>query len=117
VQVVPLDAETSRLARAWAAAACDGLPAVLRLDAASREIWLESPRGTSLAAGLEPLGSREAALVRSALERLHAQGVAHGAVDRAHLFSHEGTIVLAFDADSARGANAPDDLKALAGLA
>ncbi|MEM6791284.1 MAG: protein kinase [Myxococcota bacterium] len=95
------------------------LPTVLRTDASTGEIWVEVPPGRPLSHGLSlPPGAREALV--AALEALHREGFAHGAVDPDHVFLHAGQAQLAYGdpkgVDDDAGGSPEEDLAGLAAL-
>lgn len=88
------------------------LPTVLRVDPEARTIWVDVPKGRPLSQGLS-LPPTERASLAMALEALHAEGHAHGAVDPTHVFMHAGRARLAYGL----GVGSPDaDRVALAAL-
>ena len=94
--VVLLDLDARTLARVAAFARADhpALQSVLRVDRETGFMWLASPRGTPLEGKLAEAQSR---VLREAIDRLHAAGETHGAVDRAHVHvDASGEVVLAF---------------------
>ncbi|MBX3225138.1 MAG: protein kinase [Labilithrix sp.] len=91
---VPLDPPTLARASAFARADHPALQVVLRVDRATRAIWLAVPRGAPIAARPTP---EQAATLREALDRLHQLGEVHGAIDAEHVFVDEsGAVTLAF---------------------
>ena len=111
-RVVSIDLNAHTMARASAFARADHpvLQAVLRVDRASKSIWLAAPRGTPLAA---PATREQIAVLREALDRLHETGEAHGAVDAQHVLVDEtGSLMLAFT--ESPGPTATPDLDRLA---
>lgn len=109
VMLVPSDDDSLRLARAWTEAECDALAVVLRADSAENTLWVERPCG---APGTN-LSVEEVARLRAAIARLHARGVAHGAVDADHVVRTDDGVVLLFDAEAGRRATAAGDEAAL----
>lgn len=94
--VVLLALEPRTLARVAAFARADhpALQSVLRVDRDGGVVWLAAPRGAPLEGKLAEAQSRT---LREALERLHAAGETHGAIDRAHVrVDANGEVVLAF---------------------
>lgn len=90
----PLDPQTLARASAFARADHPALQLVLRVDRATRTVWLAAPRGAPIAAPPTP---EQAATLREALDRLHELGEAHGAIDPAHvLVDDSGRVTLAF---------------------
>lgn len=115
-RVVTIDLEPETLARASAFARADhpALQAVLRVDRPERSIWLAAPRGAPLAGKLTP---PQAAILRDALQRLHAIGEVHGYVDSEHVIvDPAGSVVLAFSPTPDATATADLDRIALARL-
>ncbi len=112
---VPLDPPMLARASAFARADHPALQVVLRVDRAAGAVWLAAPRG-------EPLSGRptphQAAVLREALERLHALGEPHGAVDPEHILVDEsGNVTLAFAPPPGPTATFDLDRLALARLA
>ena len=94
-------------AGAFARAAHPALQTVLRADKNDGALWLDLPPGHVLD---RPLRPDEAVELAQALEALHAQGIAHGHVDRAHvLVADHGGALLLFDAEGDRFATADTD--------
>jgi serine/threonine-protein kinase len=93
IQRLPLDDTMLARVAMFARAGHPALQTVLRVDRAAEEIWLEAPRGAPLD---RPLLQREAALLREALDALHAQGAVHGRVDREHVRVGAGEVTLLF---------------------
>lgn len=115
VVLLPIAETTLARAAAFANADDPALQAVLRVDRQAGTLWLEAPRGTALEGRLS--ASARVALGR-ALERLHASGSAHGAVDAAHVvIDTEGHPTLLFPAVEAPHATPDLDRLALAALA
>jgi serine/threonine protein kinase len=84
-------------AAAFARASDATLQTVLRVDREGDAIWFEPPRGRPLD---RPLAPSERAILGSALDALHACGVAHGCVCRDHVFVDvTGEVTLRFVAD------------------
>ncbi|HTJ80660.1 MAG TPA: hypothetical protein VL400_03020, partial [Polyangiaceae bacterium] len=94
VLVVPLDDTTLAFARGFARADDPSLPLVLRASKEDAEIWVEPPRGASLADA--PPSIDVGPVLSAAIARLHAAGGAHGALDAQHLYVHEGCLVTAW---------------------
>jgi serine/threonine-protein kinase len=112
---VPLDARAKERASAFARAGHPALQAVLRVDRDTDRIWLEPASGRPLAA---PLTAAQLADLRAALDALHAAGIAHGHVDRAHvLVGDDGAPLLRFAAAADPTATPDRDRLALARLA
>jgi len=108
--------EALRAARAYAAAACDELPSVVRITPDRAWIWFEHPDGVRLAEhqGAAPDWSA----LQHALQRLHEHGAAHGAIDREHLFvDRSGALRLAIEPRTLARASPQADDEALANLA
>ncbi|HEY1954709.1 MAG TPA: protein kinase [Polyangiaceae bacterium] len=98
-------------AGAFARAGHRAVQLVLRVDRHEETIWLETPAGKSLD---RPLTAREHESLLLALDALHAQGVVHGHVDRAHvaLDAQLGPLLL-FDAQPDPTATADTDFAQL----
>ncbi|MEP7126042.1 MAG: protein kinase [Byssovorax sp.] len=96
VLVVPRDEATLLRAAAFARAAHPTLPAVLRLDAEASTLWIAAPRGRSLADASRGLSPGQIARLKEAIAALHAAQGAHGRLDPAHLYWHDGEIVIAY---------------------
>ncbi len=110
VVVLPLDAPTLARASAFARAGHRALQTVLRVDRETSAVWLARPSGGPLATKLRESQVR---MLREALDRLHAAGESHGAVDAAHVVVDDaGDAVLLFA--PAPGPTATPDLDHLA---
>ncbi len=96
VLVLPADEATLSRAAAFARAGHPTLPAVLRLDAEAATIWIAPPRGRALADASRGLSPGQVARLREAVAALHAAQGAHGRIDPAHLYWHDGEVALAF---------------------
>jgi serine/threonine-protein kinase len=96
VLALPLDDDTLALVRTFARAGHPALPAVLRVDLVSREIWISAPSGRALADEPRALSPGQLARLRDAVEALHAAGGAHGCIDPSHLYWHDGEVTLAY---------------------
>ncbi len=96
VLVLPADEATLSRAAAFARAGHPTLPAVLRLDAEAGMIWIAPPRGRALADASRGLSPGQVARLREAVAALHAAQGAHGRIDPAHLYWHDGEVALAF---------------------
>lgn len=116
VLVLPLDEETLPRARAFARAGHAALPAILRVDKAEAEIWVAAPAGRALSDEPRALSPGQLARLREALEALHAAEGAHGCVDAAHLYIHDGDITLAYPRSRPEGDLVELDRAALARL-
>jgi serine/threonine-protein kinase len=111
---VPLTDAARARASAFARAGHPSLQGILRVDRDSSRIWLEPARGQPLATALT---SAQTAELRAALDLLHAAGVAHGRVDRAHVVIDEtGTPLLRFTAATEPTSTIDRDRLALARL-
>jgi serine/threonine-protein kinase len=112
----PIAEVTLARAGAFARAGHRALQTVLRVDREAGCVWLEALPSSVPAAG-NALTSRQAHTLAEALAALHAQGVAHGAVDRAHVaIDAAGDAHLRFTATVDTGASADRDRAALANL-
>ena len=96
VLVFPRDDATMLRAAAFARASHPTLPAVLRLDAEANTLWIAAPRGRSLADASRGISPGQIARLREAITALHAAEGAHGRLDPAHLYWHDGEIVVAY---------------------
>jgi serine/threonine protein kinase len=111
----PLDDRSKARASAFARADHPSLQGVLRVDRASRRIWLEPARGRPLVGSLTP---RQLEELQAALEALHTAGVAHGQVDRAHVqIDDSGAPLLRFTPSCDPTSTIDRDRLALARLA
>ncbi|NOY91808.1 MAG: protein kinase, partial [Deltaproteobacteria bacterium] len=113
VRLRALSASLAQRLRAFARADHPHLQAVFSLDEDAGHAVLEAPRGVSLGR-VEPGFDRTASLreLSAALERVHAEGITHGAIDADHVLVAEGRSVLLLSFD-AGGASAEDDRRAL----
>lgn len=123
VLLVPLDEAELTRARALAKGAHPGLPTVLRVDDAAARLWLEAPRGRSLAAVGRALDASERAALRAVVAALHDLGLVHGRLDREHVLVGETSpagevdVVLGYTtAREAEGRSFADDERALDAL-
>ncbi|MBW2528958.1 MAG: serine/threonine protein kinase [Deltaproteobacteria bacterium] len=114
--VLPLDEASRSRAAAFGRAAHPALPLVLRADDQRGELWVDLPRGQPLAEQPQPLAAADRKRLHAALAALHRAGGVHGSVDPRHVFRHAGELYLAWPRDSSSGAEADDDLRALAEL-
>ena len=96
VLVLPRDEATMLRAAAFARAGHPTLPAVLRLDTAEDTIWVAAPRGRALADASRGVSPGQVARLKEAITALHAAEGAHGRLDPAHLYWHDGEIVIAY---------------------
>jgi serine/threonine-protein kinase len=96
VLVLQRDDATMQRAAAFARAGHPTLPAVLRLDPADDTIWIAAPRGRALADASRGVSPGQIARLREAISALHAAQGAHGRLDPAHLYWHDGEIVIAY---------------------
>jgi len=106
---VPMNDDTLRIARAWAAVCSDALTTALRADASAGHLWFDLPAGSPPSS----LSPGELHQLRTAVGKLHEQGIAHGAIDRSHLVRTAYGIVLLFDAEAAARGSPQADLAAL----
>ncbi|MCC6873983.1 MAG: protein kinase [Sandaracinaceae bacterium] len=116
-EVLLVECGAAAAARARALCRADGPYLQSVYEVGEARVILESPRGALLSAIADPARRAQAiADVRQALERLHAEGLAHGAVDEAHVRvgPWRACLLLSLEPPSA----GPDgDLEALARLA
>ncbi len=114
VERVILTEGTLARARAFARADHPGLQTVLRVDRGSGTIWFDA---SPVAMPHRPLTTEEREALAGALAALHATGVPHGSVDRAHLaLTRAGAIILRFEPEVGPGATAESDHASLAAL-
>jgi serine/threonine-protein kinase len=116
VLVLPLNEETLTRARAFARAGHAALPAILRVDKAGEQIWIAAPAGRSLSDEPRALSPGQLARLREALDALHAAEGAHGCIDAAHLYIHDGDLTLAYPRSRPEGDLAELDRAALSQL-
>lgn len=109
VVIVPCDTERARVLRAMAQADSPFLQGVWSIDEEGGRAILELPEGERPRA---PLGPEPLAELRTALEGLHARGLVHGSVDRAHVTLGPGRAVLHVPLGARVGSPA-QDLEAL----
>lgn len=115
IECVPLDNRVLARARGFAQANDPALQTVLRVAQDDGALWLDAVAG---AVPTEPLSGDAARSLRRALERLHARGVAHGAVGcEAIRITESGAAVLLFLPVGDATATANLDLLALHRLA
>jgi serine/threonine-protein kinase len=112
VWLCPLDAAALPGWRACAAADHPHLQAVFDLDLDAGHAVLDAPAGAPPAPAAR-LDAAQAAQLAAALASLHAAGVAHGRVDRAHVRLEAARCVLLLPAARDPAARAADDLAAL----
>lgn len=112
VRIVPCDAERAKLLREVASADSPFLQAVWSIDEEHERAVLEEPEGV---AGRAALARGPIEELREALDALHARGLAHGAVDPAHVSLGTGRAVLLIARAPLVGSK-DDDLRALAAL-
>jgi serine/threonine-protein kinase len=116
VLVIELDEASLAQARAFAASADPRLPCVLRARRDEASIWVEPTRGNAFSKlGYFVPSPESVALLRAALQALHRAGGTHGAVDREHVYVHEGELLLAYPRHQTE-ASAEDDLRCFARL-
>lgn len=116
VLLVPLEEEALRLASGFARADHAALALVLRASRSDGEIWIEPPTGQCLADAGRPLRPELAERLRAGLSALHAEGVAHGSVDREHVYVQDDYVVITFPRALAPGRTPEEDVAALASL-
>jgi serine/threonine protein kinase len=110
IERVALSERNLARARAFALADHPALQNVLRLERPG-SVWLSALAGRPLRRNLTP---GERTRLRGALAALHAQGLAHGSVDSAHVTVEEnGTVTLTFESDDSIAASPESDLEAL----
>jgi eukaryotic-like serine/threonine-protein kinase len=116
---LPLDDDTFVRARAFAAVSPRHLALVLRALPEVGELWVECPRGVSLADRSEPLGQEQLDVLLAELRALHDAGAVHGAIDAEHVYLDEnGAPFLAWPRrPPPEGHDGTDDLRALRSLA
>jgi len=110
---IPLDARSLARASAFARVGDRALQPVLRVDHESATLWLGVPRAEPLLRSLHP---GELLVLEAALERLHATGFVHGAIDRAAILVGTHGPVLLFPTRDNENATAKDDRAALRSL-
>ncbi len=114
IRRVPLDAASLERARGFAIAGHPALHVVWCVERAQQEIWLDEPAGEPLA---RPLGDREHAWMSEGLAALHAAGIVHGTIDRAHVRMTPQGPCLLFTARANPAATVDTDRLALHALA
>ncbi|MBI5531943.1 MAG: protein kinase [Deltaproteobacteria bacterium] len=121
VIVVPMDEPMQRIARGYVAASCDCLPAVVRADTEAGQLWFEEPEGVPLSQAQRRLSADELDSLQRAMDRLHQQAVAHGALDAEHVFvvddpARGSMVLVAFEPATAATATPEMDREAIASL-
>jgi serine/threonine-protein kinase len=117
VRLVPLVARALERARAFAMSGDGSLEAILRVDSARGQIWVEELEGPSLASLGRGLRKEERAALERGLATLHEVGVAHGHVDAEHVrMTARFGPVLRFEPDAAPTATPDLDRLGLAEL-
>ena len=115
VERVALTPQSLARAGAFARAGHRALQLVLRVDRDDEALWLESPPIARLDRALSP---DEQTTLLHALDALHAHGVVHGKVDRAHVaIGGPNEITLLFDVAPDASATADTDFTQLRRLA
>jgi tRNA A-37 threonylcarbamoyl transferase component Bud32 len=110
----PLDERSLARASAFARASHPALQTILRIDREASRIWIERLAGRALDG---PLTRAQATSLEQALTALHAAGIAHGHVDRAHVtLAENGAAVLRFTPSCAPTSTVDRDRLALARL-
>ena len=110
IERVPLTPQSLSRAGGFARAALRTLQTVLRVDREDDAIWLETAAGKPLD---RPLSAAEHQALLQALDALHAQGVVHGHVDRAHVVVGAPDPLLRFEAEADKAATADTDFAQL----
>ena len=115
VERAPLTPQSIARAGAFARAGHRALQLVLRVDREDDALWLEAPPRARLDRALSPAEHRS---LLEALDALHAHGVVHGHVDRAHVaVNDDASVTLLFDANADASATADTDFSQLRRLA
>ena len=115
VWLAPRAADALAALRACAAADHPHLQAVFDLDVEAGHAVLDAPAGAPLSPDVR-LDAAQSAQLGAALASLHAAGVAHGRVDRAHVRLEPARAVLLLPASFDPAARIDDDLAALRAL-
>ncbi len=113
--VVVLGIEELDRARSFARADHPTLPTILRAAPEAMEVWVQKPLGRAIADGAT-LGPVELERLRAAVARLHEVGGVHGAIDREHVYLHDGEVYLAYPRTDPTPARAEVDREALTRL-
>ena len=113
IEQVALTPQALARASAFARADHPALQGVLRVDRDANAIWLEAPSGAPVDRALSP---GEQAILRTALDALHAAGCVHGHVDAAHVVLGDQGVVLRFHPDQEPTATVDRDRLALSRL-
>jgi serine/threonine-protein kinase len=114
VEQVYLDDRVLARAAAFAAADHPALQTVLRVDKGGGALWFAPAPGRPLDG---PLSSAQSASLLEAVEALHAGGIVHGHIDRAHVWvDTTGGVTLTFAAECDPAATVERDRLALARL-
>jgi serine/threonine-protein kinase len=116
VLVLPLDDAQLARARAFARAGHPALPAVLRADAAARQLWIAPALGEPMRTKALSLTRGQLRRLREAVAALHAVGGAHGQIDADHVHLVAGDVTLAYPLGDAQEGAQEADLAALAAL-
>ncbi len=115
IDCLPLEEHVLERARSFARVDHPALQPVLRVDREGGSLWLAHLPPTPLP---RPLSPGEAALLRGALEALHAEGTVHGHVDADHVrVLPDGSPVLCFTATQGPTATVDTDRLGIARLA
>jgi serine/threonine-protein kinase len=116
VVVLPYDERWLPLFSAFAAVKSPSLATVLTASAQRGLVIVERPFGRPLSAG-SSLSPPALGRLRAAVTELHASGLAHGSIDRDHVYvTDDGFPMLAFPREL-KEASPTDDLRALSRLA
>jgi serine/threonine-protein kinase len=116
VVVLPYDERWLPLLSAFAAVKSPSLATVLTASAQRGLVIVERPVGRPLSAG-SSLSPPALGRLRAAVTELHASGLAHGSIDRDHVYvTDDGFPMLAFPREL-KEASPTDDLRALSQLA
>jgi eukaryotic-like serine/threonine-protein kinase len=116
VVVIPYDERWHDRFVAFAAVRSPSIATVLSASAQKGLVVIERPHGAPLSSGTVRLSPPALGRLRAALAELHAAGVAHGSIDRDHVYvTDDGFPTLAFPREL-KQASPTDDLRALSTL-
>jgi serine/threonine-protein kinase len=117
VVVLPYDERWLPLLLAFAAVKSPSIATVLTASAQRGLVIVERPLGRPLSSSATSLSPPALGRLRAALAELHASGLAHGSIDRDHVYvTEDGFPMLAFPREL-KPASPTDDLRALSSLA